>query len=198
MLQEISFNLEINPGTVKRPVVHLSQYDTGRVLTIQLWNGDSTFSVLSNDVTVRVEGTKPDGHGFSYDDAVTIVSSNKFTITPKEQMVNVAGKTVCEVIIISNDEQIGSSNFILDVESSALADDVDLSSSELAPYMDAAAASAAEAAQLVQRAQSAIANFDEHVFLEEMRFTQTVDSQAQNLADYVYATFMAEYNNEEF
>lgn len=174
MLQDLTITLEINPGAAHPPVVHVSQYDTGRRLKMKLTDNGTEFFISPDEV--RIEGTKPDKRGFSYTTVSTDTVYHLYSFTIKDQMTAVGGKTVCELILKKDNEQIATANFILDVEPSALEDDVDLSSSELAPYMDAAAASA-------QRAEIAAAQ---------------VEAEEADIANQVWEKFFELYGNQEF
>ena len=46
-------------------IIHVSQYDTGRLLAFNILNGDVVFTP-ANDATATIDGTKPDNHGFEY------------------------------------------------------------------------------------------------------------------------------------
>ena len=59
-----TINLNMVPGSVY-PVIHVSQYDNDSgALKFNLFNG-SAFSVPAGSAVV-INGTKPDGYGFSY------------------------------------------------------------------------------------------------------------------------------------
>ena len=175
MLQTIEIELEINPGIALPPVVHVSQYDTGRRLKMKVKDKGDAFFIASPD-ELRIEGTKPDKRGFSYTTVYADSVNHLYYCDIKDQMVAVGGKVVCELIITKDNQKIATANFILDVEPSALEDDVDLSSSELAPYMDAAAASA-------QRAEIAAAQ---------------VEAEEADIANQVWEKFFELYGNQEF
>lgn len=128
--------------------VHVSQYDIGRTITFNLLNGTATFAPPSG-TTALIEGTKPDKKGFSL--SATVSGATASFVTTKN-MCAVAGKTICEFRLVQGTRNIGTANFILDVERAGLADDVDTSSTELPAYIEAAQEAAADAAESEQNA----------------------------------------------
>ena len=136
-----SINLNLIPGAVP-PRIKISQYDQGsRTLTFTLYNGTTAFT--TSGVTAKIQGTKPDMKGFAYDASY---SSGVVTANLTRQMSCVAGDVLCELVLYKNGEVLGTGNFVLDVEASALADDVDTSETVLPAYIDAAERAAADAA----------------------------------------------------
>lgn len=122
--------LNIIPGSVL-PVVNVSQYDAHRQFSLQVYDGASTYDLTGK--TVEIRGTKPDGNGFAYDqtDGVVSVSGNTVTISTKEQMTAVGGHVMAELHITSGQTILGTLNFIIDVEPSALSDDTPISGTEI-------------------------------------------------------------------
>lgn len=142
-----TINLNMVPGSVY-PVIHVSQYDNDSgALKFNLFNG-SAFSVPAGSAVV-INGTKPDGYGFSYS---ATYSGNVVTANVTQQMTAVAGEVKCELRITKNSDVIGTQNFTLMVEPAALDNNTVISDSDIpaiaaaADYAAAAAASAAEAA----------------------------------------------------
>ena len=89
--------LDMSPGEVC-PVVHVSQYDAGsRTLIFQLMSRDGEI-VLPSGTQAEIRGTKPDGHGFSYE---ATVEGRTVTAEITEQMTAVAGRTVCEIALFT-------------------------------------------------------------------------------------------------
>lgn len=130
-------------------VVHVSQYDKlARILAFDLYTGGVAFEPPAG-ATAQIRGTKPDGTVFNY--AMT-VSGITVSIPIPQQMALVAGDVICEIQITGNGSaQIGTANFILRVERSALDEEAAESSSdiplfeELTQQATTAAASAAAA-----------------------------------------------------
>lgn len=125
-----SVKLNLIPGSVM-PVVNVSQYDKARQFALVIYEGASQYSLTGKSVQIR--GTKPDGNGFAYDstDGVVSVSGNTVTISTTQQMTAVGGQTMAELRIKSGTTILGTINFILDVEHSALSDDTPISETEI-------------------------------------------------------------------
>ena len=130
-----SVNLQITPTGIC-PVVNVSQYDVGRQFTLALYDG-STAYIPPSGTTARIDGVKPDGHTFSYTDAVSI-SNNIVTITTKEQMTVVKGAVTCELRFTKNNDNIGTLNFVLNVEPSPINENTDPSDTEIPAIIDLA------------------------------------------------------------
>lgn len=146
-----TINLNLIPGAVP-PRVNVTQYDEGsRTIVANLYNGTSTFAP-SAGTTAKVKGTKPDKHGFEYD---ATISGRTVEIDLTQQMSCVAGDVPCEVELTLGDEVLGTGTFVLRVKASALADDTDISETELPDIIDAARSSAASAAASAEQAQEA-------------------------------------------
>jgi hypothetical protein len=125
-----SIKLNLIPGSVL-PVVNVSQYDAHRQFQLVVYEGATAYSLTGK--TVEIRGTKPDGNGFAYDaqDGVVTVSNNVVTISTTQQMTAVGGQTMAELRITSGDTILGTLNFILMVEPSALSDDTPISETEI-------------------------------------------------------------------
>lgn len=142
-MQTIKLNLI--PGSVL-PVVNVSQYDVGRQFALSVYEGASSYSLSGKSVEIR--GTKPDGNGFAYDatDGVVSVSGNTVTISTTQQMTAVGGQTMAELRITSGDTILGTLNFVLMVEPSALSDDTPISDTDI-PAIERGFEAALEEAQ---------------------------------------------------
>ena len=129
-----SINLNLIPGAVP-PRIKVSQYDFGsRTLQFTLFNGTSPFTTAS--LSAVIQGTKPDNHGFSYD---ATYSAGVVTADITKQMTACAGAVTCELVIEdASHNKLGTGNFILDVEPSALSEDTDISDTEIPAIIDAA------------------------------------------------------------
>ena len=153
-----TINVDLRPHYNRRnqSMVYCSQYDNDlRNIVLNIANEGEPVDVST--YTIYIEGTKPDKHGFSYE-LTSIggsVSNNVITVPLQTQMTAVAGLTNAEVVLYSNDERIGSANFILNVEKAGLAEDVDISETDIPAYVDGAQHAAAEATQAKDDAVSA-------------------------------------------
>lgn len=142
-----TLDLNLIPGRVL-PMVNVSQYDKdSRTLEFTIYNGDQSFDLTG--LSAYIQGLKPDGHGFNYS---ATVSSTKITADVTEQMTACAGRVMCEVIIMSGTDRIGTGNFILNVEAAAMPDGSNMSASEYS-YVE----------QLIEEAQEVVADAEEQV-----------------------------------
>ena len=111
------FNLNTIPGKVA-PVCHASQYDTGRVIRVNLYEGDQVYTLDGTEV-VSVSVRKPDGHIVT--EGVTNTSAAYVEIVTTEQMTACYGANLCELKIEKGADVLGTLNFILSVEEDPLA-----------------------------------------------------------------------------
>ena len=121
--------LNLIPGVVL-PRLNIVQYDKGsRTLEFEIWNGQQRFT-LTNLMTARIQGTKPDRHGFDY--SATVDTTNNIIVSNvTQQMTAAKGDAICEIVLNKGTERIGSLNFVLDIQPAALNDDTDVSESDL-------------------------------------------------------------------
>ena len=145
---EQTLKLNLIPGGVL-PRINVSQYDAGsRTINVTLYNGPSLFTIPTG-ASISVRGTKKDMTGFAYD---CTWSGSVVTFTITEQMAVFPGEVVTELVISKSGQILGTSNFIIWVEDSALKSDIDISETEipaiieLAREQEANAAASAEAA----------------------------------------------------
>ena len=95
------------------PVLHASQYDDGRQWKVNLTENGEDYT-LSNE-TIVLDVRKGDGCAVTC--AVAIESGKKYVIlTSTEQMCAVAGQNLGELKITKDNTEIGTLNFILQVE----------------------------------------------------------------------------------
>lgn len=136
------------------PVVYASQFDeqTGAVV-FQLYNDTTPFSI-PNGTSILVNGTKPDGTGFSY--SAASYSGNNVTINIYKQMAVVAGDVTCELRLTRSGQTVGSLNFILRVEPTAL-DDGTISETVL-PLIERAAEIASQIDEYAETVATEAAN----------------------------------------
>lgn len=148
-----TLNLNLIPHGVQ-PVVYASQFDeqTGAVI-FKLYNDTTPFTIPSG-TSILVNGTKPDGTGFSYSAAG--YTGNTVTVTMYKQMAAVAGDVRCELRLTRSGQTVGSLNFILRVEPTAL-DDGTISETVL-PLIERAAEIAAEIDEYAETVATEAAN----------------------------------------
>ena len=136
-----TINLNIIPDN-SRPIAHVSQYDVGRTLKFKLFEGSASYSVVSGS-TVKLQGTKPSGFGFSLS---CTFSGNEVTAVTNAEMTDEWGDFPVELRITKNSDILGTANLILSVERSPHPDGTtDGESSEVIP----------ELTQLVERIEAA-------------------------------------------
>lgn len=111
-----SFNLNIIPGK-DRPVCHASQYDIGRTIHVNLFEGFSVFT-LDGTETISISVRKPDGNVVT--ESVTNTSDSYVEFDTTEQMTACHGSNLCELKLEKGADVIGTMNFILDVEQDPL------------------------------------------------------------------------------
>ena len=150
-----TINLNMVPGSVY-PVVHVNQFDNDDgALIFKLYNGAAFTIPVSSAVVIN--GTKPDGYGFTYSASYT---GNTVTADVTEQMTAVPGEVKCELRITKGTDVVGTQNFTLMVEPAALDSGTVVSDSDIpaisaaSTYASEAASSAASAAAVVQTASS--------------------------------------------
>ena len=131
------------------PVIHVSQYDVGRTLQFIIYNGSSQYVFTSGESAILL-GTKPDGHIFIYD---LTISNNVLSIDTTEQMLAIPGNVNAEIRVQGADKDIGTANFIVDVEESPIYKDIIYSDSEI-PAIEQAAANIGQAKDAASQAQA--------------------------------------------
>lgn len=111
-----SFNLNIIPGK-DRPVCHASQYDIGRTIRVNLFEGFNVFTLDGTEV-ISISVRKPDGNVVT--ESVTNTSDSYVEFVTTEQMTACHGSNLCELKLEKGADVIGTMNFILDVEQDPL------------------------------------------------------------------------------
>lgn len=111
-----SFNLNIIPGKT-RPVCHASQFDTGRVIRVNLFE-DANIYTLSGSEEVSLSVRKPDGNVVTA--SIENTGDSFVEIVTTEQMTACAGSNLCELKIEDDGKVIGTMNFILETEQDPL------------------------------------------------------------------------------
>ena len=175
-MEEIKLN--IIPNGVN-PICHVSQYDKGRLIKINLFDGINPYTIQAND-TFTLNIRKPDN--------TVITTSSRYTIfweagrtflsfETSEQMTAVVGRALCELKITNGVKVIGTLNWYMDVERDVLADGIDSQSDiqDLDRLVEQAATSAALA--VINTKISEQNNFNSLIyqnFLEYDEFTPDI------------------------
>ena len=140
------------------PVINVSQYDNDYAVTVTLIEGAEIYTPPAG-ATIRVEGTKPDGHGFEYP---CTYQGNVVTMPIYTQMTVVSGRFPIELVVYQSGLRVGSCNIIFAVEKAPLGENTDISETVIPDIIvgaqaqaDAAAASATAAASSAASAETA-------------------------------------------
>lgn len=113
--------LNLIPSGVN-PVCHCSQYDNGRVIRIELFEGLTPYALASGDV-VTLNVRKPDNTIVTA--TVTTTQGNTYVdIVTTEQICACVGNNLCDLTITNGSVVIGTLNFIMQVERDVLADGI--------------------------------------------------------------------------
>lgn len=143
-----TFDLDMIPNGVA-PIIHASQYDKGQTWIFNIF-ADSTPYNIPAGAAVTIQGTKLDHTGFQY---VCDYSGSQVTATEMQQMTVLPGDVPTEIRISKDDEIIGSINFKIRVEPAALADDTEISETDL-PLLEEAIEAADEAIQAAEDSEA--------------------------------------------
>ncbi|MDO5139018.1 MAG: hypothetical protein Q4D71_11255, partial [Oscillospiraceae bacterium] len=112
-----TYPIDMVPGGV-RTVVSLNQADEDFTLIFELYASSGTFT-LESGTTARIQGTKPDGNGYSVD-AVVDIEEKTVTVEGELQLTAAAGTGSFELTLYRNDKKLHSANFVIKTEHSAL------------------------------------------------------------------------------
>ena len=100
------------------PVFHASQFDNGRLITIELYRGEDAYTVPEG-YTIELLCRKRDNNIVTL--ASTLINDNVVTFTTTTQLTACHGKNLCEVAVKAADDYlIGTLNFYLEVEKDPL------------------------------------------------------------------------------
>lgn len=143
-----TFDLDMIPNGVA-PIIHASQYDKGQTWLFNIFADITPYSIPAGAI-VTIQGTKPDHTGFQY---ACTYSGNQVTATEMQQMTVLPGDVPTEIRITKDDDIIGSINFKIRVEPAALADDTEISETDL-PLLEEAIEAADEAIQAAEDSEA--------------------------------------------
>lgn len=113
-MERIKLNL-IPKGPM--PVCHASQYDTGRKIGLDIYNGLQPY--ILTDEQIELDVRKSDGRIVTLDVPIT-AKSNTVVFSTTEQMCAVAGSNLCELKITKNEAVTHSLNFAMEIERSPM------------------------------------------------------------------------------
>lgn len=104
------------------PSCHCSQYDNGRTIRVDLFNGFTPYVLQSGD-TVTLNVRKPDNTIVVT--SLTATQGNTYVnIETTEQMCACVGFNLCDLTIENGSKKIGTLNFIMQIERDVLADGI--------------------------------------------------------------------------
>lgn len=103
--------------TGRMPVCHASQYDKGRQIALDIYNGLQPY-ILSDEM-LELDIRKSDGRIVTLDVPIT-ARGNSVVFSTTEQMCAVAGANLCELKITKGADVIGSLNFYMEIERSPM------------------------------------------------------------------------------
>ena len=173
------YNLNMIPDKV--PVmVRVSQYDQfSRTIIFSLYDGAIEYEIPSGS-TISVRGTKPDHTGFEYP---CTFEGNEVSFDIEPQQTVLSGLVPSEIRITSNNEIVGSCNFIINVEPTPLDESTVISDTEL-PLIEEAS-QAAVIAQGAAAAAEASAEQAEQVLSTAVKSVNNTLPDAQGNVDVV-------------
>ena len=124
-----TINLNLIPDTTELPVLHCSQFDDGRIMYADLFEGDQPF-ILAEGSVVKVNIRKLDNNVISNVCTYETIENefSRVTITATEQMTACYGRSYGELQISVNDTVIGTLNFYFDVERDPMQGGIDSAS----------------------------------------------------------------------
>ena len=109
-------NLNLIPG-LNNPVCHVSQFDVGRIIQLDLYEGSSIYTLSGNE-TIKLVVRKPDNTVLIRD--ITNTSSTYVRFSTTEQMCPLPGKNICELQISNSGTILHSVNLYMFVEEGPL------------------------------------------------------------------------------
>lgn len=165
------------------PVIHLAQYDmsdgTGKQVEIELYYGTDKFTIPSG-ASVTFRGTKRDKTGYSY--AIEKFTDNVVTVDVRPQMTVLSGKHNAELRISKGETISNTIKFVMDIDSSALADDTKVSETDLSVIEKAlqASDSAIQAKAEVEKLKESVEASEKNVKLSEANASSASASSSQS------------------
>lgn len=120
-----NINLDLIPG-LNNPVCHVSQYDVGRIIRLNLFE-ERTVYHLSGNETIKLNIRKPDNT--TIEERLENTASTYVTFSTVEQMCPLPGDNICELLIENNGTLMHSINFLMRVEKSPLYKGIEVNSS---------------------------------------------------------------------
>ena len=130
------FDLEVTPGSMP-PILHMAQYDSGRIYTANLKNNGVAFSPVQGS-TAKIKGRNPAGVCWEQDAEIT---GSTVTFTPEGAATDQFGIMPVQLEIAKTDT-ISTLLIIFDIQRAGYTNEEAASSPEFQTAMEAAAAAA--------------------------------------------------------
>lgn len=106
--------IDLTPGVGIKQRISVSQYDVGRTITVNLFDGYEPYAPPTG-ATAVIHGTKPSGLGFT---VAGIINGAVASFTTTAEMTAESGYMDAEIQITAGGAIIGMANFIFYVEKS--------------------------------------------------------------------------------
>ena len=117
-LQAIEFDLQITPGSVP-PILHMSQYDSGRQYTAYLKNVTNTAFVPGTGATAKIKGFN--AAGVAWEQAATVdgstvvftpsgAATDQFGVMPVTIEISVGDETLTPLLVVFDIQRAGYTN----------------------------------------------------------------------------------------
>jgi hypothetical protein len=110
-MEEIFLNLI---PTGNHPICHASQFDVGRQIKVNLFDGAVAYALQEGDSLV-LDIKKPNAEIVSAELAITVGEVYAYIVTV-EQMCDIVGRNECELRLKNGTKNIGTLNFYIEVE----------------------------------------------------------------------------------
>lgn len=120
-----TIKLNLIPGG-DLPVLHSSQFDSGRALTFEIYDGEELFTSF-DAYDISLHARKVDGTIIGIDTYNVDSENHQVIFFTTEQLTACAGKNICELVFTDSisGSVVGSCNFILEVEPDPYAGGID-------------------------------------------------------------------------
>lgn len=108
--------LNLVPSDLTKPVCHASQYDDGREIMLELYDGQDPY--ILSDEAIELDVKKLDGNVVTTE--LDVVEGNRHVIMETtEQMCAIAGRNICTLKVQKDGATIYTKNFYLAVQENA-------------------------------------------------------------------------------
>lgn len=105
--------LNLTP-TGAHPVCHVSKCDVGRYIQVLLFDDDLPYTIKDGD-SLTLQVLKPNHENVAISLNVTVGETHSYIVT-EEEICDIAGRNLCELVLKNGEKNIGSLNFYMQVE----------------------------------------------------------------------------------